>query len=376
MNKVLIFIDWYKPAYKAGGPISSIFNMVEFLGDHIDFFIVTSNYDLDNKLSLNVKINTWVKESKANVIYLDKKNQKIKLLKSLIKHVNPDKIYLNGIFSFFFSILPCILFNNNFDIIIHPRGMLGTSALSIKKAKKLFFLKMVNFSSMYKGVFWHVSNKKELVELKKHFNISSNVNVIPNLPRSSTNIKKENKRSGLLNLVTICRVNKIKNIEFILELLKDIPLKCNYKIIGFIEDQKYYKRLNNIIEILPDNINVKFTGLLNQKEIESELSKADLFVSSSLNENYGHSIVESLSCGLPVLISNFCPWNNLDKYRAGFKLTLDKNKFKEKLLFFYKMDSVEYRKYNLGAQSYFKKYISAELHKNKYLNLLSTNKRE
>ena len=125
MNKVLIFIDWYKPAYKAGGPISSIFNMVEFLGDHIDFFIVTSNHDLDNKLSLNVKINTWVKVSKANVIYLDKKNQRIKSLKSLIKHVNPDKIYLNGIFSFFFSILPCILFNNNFDIIIHPRGDVG-----------------------------------------------------------------------------------------------------------------------------------------------------------------------------------------------------------------------------------------------------------
>ena len=75
--------------------------------------------------------------------------------------------------------------------------MLGTSALSIKKAKKLFFLKMVNFSSMYKGVFWHVSNKKELVELKKHFNISSNVNVIPNfLPRSSTHIKKRIKRVG------------------------------------------------------------------------------------------------------------------------------------------------------------------------------------
>ena len=88
MNKVLIFIDWYKPACKAGGPISSIFNMVEFLGDHIDFFIVTSNYDLDNKLSLNVKINTWVKVSKANVIYLDKKNQRIKSLKSLIKFRN------------------------------------------------------------------------------------------------------------------------------------------------------------------------------------------------------------------------------------------------------------------------------------------------
>ena len=40
MIKVIIFIDWYHPAFKAGGPISSIFNMVEFLGEEVNFFIL------------------------------------------------------------------------------------------------------------------------------------------------------------------------------------------------------------------------------------------------------------------------------------------------------------------------------------------------
>ena len=48
----------------------------------------------------------------------------------------------------------------------------------------------------------------------------------------------------------------------------------------------------------------EFKGQLLQNEIDIELVNADLFVSTSLNENYGHSIVESLSCGLPVLISS------------------------------------------------------------------------
>ena len=75
MIKVIIFIDWYHPAFKAGGPISSIFNMVEFLGEEVNFFIVTSNNDLDSKLSLNVKANQWGKVGQANVIYLKEKSK-------------------------------------------------------------------------------------------------------------------------------------------------------------------------------------------------------------------------------------------------------------------------------------------------------------
>ena len=40
MLKILVFIDWYKPAYKAGGPISSVYNLTELLGDEIQFYIV------------------------------------------------------------------------------------------------------------------------------------------------------------------------------------------------------------------------------------------------------------------------------------------------------------------------------------------------
>ena len=43
---VLVAIDWYLPAYRAGGPIRSIANLVAALGDEIDFRIVCGNRDL------------------------------------------------------------------------------------------------------------------------------------------------------------------------------------------------------------------------------------------------------------------------------------------------------------------------------------------
>ena len=62
MKKVLVFIDWYLPAYKAGGPISSVCNMTESLSDEMSFFIVTGNKDLNSNQPLKVlKSNIWQK---------------------------------------------------------------------------------------------------------------------------------------------------------------------------------------------------------------------------------------------------------------------------------------------------------------------------
>ena len=373
MKKILIFIDWYTPAFKAGGPISSIYNLTHFLEEEINFFIVTSNKDLNSKKELHgIKTNAWQQINKSKVIYLDERSQNQKMLRKIINEIKPDKIYLNGIFSFFFSILPCYLFNKSFKIIINPRGMFGSSALSKKKFKKLLFIKLSNIISFYKNICWHISNEAELYELKNNIKDVNKYYIIPNIPKVLNHLIKNRINKKQLRLISVCRINEIKNIHFVLELLKDINIKCHYKIIGFIEDDNYYKKLKRIVKLLPSNIEVDFAGLIKSNEIEKYFYDADLFISSSLNENYGHSIVESLAIGVPVLISNNCPWTGLEESFAGFRLKLEKIEFKEKILFFYNLNEDEYRKFNLGARVYFNNYISPNLHKNNYLNLLTS----
>lgn len=373
MKKILILIDWYTPAYKAGGPISSIYNLTQFLEEEINFYIVTSNKDLNSKKGLQgIKTNTWQQINKSKVIYLDKDFQTKRMLKKIVNDINPDKIYLNGLFSLFFSILPCYLFKKKFEIIINPRGMFGSSALSKKKFKKLLFIKLANTISFYKNICWHISNEAELFELKNNMKVVSKHFIIPNLPKVLKYLNNKIIDNEQLRLISVCRINEIKNIHFVLELLKDINIKCHYKIIGFIEDDNYYQKLKRIVKLLPKNIKVDFTGHLKSNEIEIHYYSSDLFISSSLNENYGHSIVESLSSGLPVLISNNCPWTGLEESFAGFRIRLDKIEFKEKILFFYNLNQDDYKKFNLGARTYFNNYMSPDLHKNNYLNLLSS----
>ena len=88
MSKVLIFIDWYLPAIRGGGPISSVVNMVNLLSKNFDFFIVTGSKDLNSENNLqDIILNKWQKVGLAEVIYLEKSSQKIKILKEIINNL-------------------------------------------------------------------------------------------------------------------------------------------------------------------------------------------------------------------------------------------------------------------------------------------------
>ena len=49
-KKILIFIDWYLPGYKAGGPVQSVANLVENLKDNDNKIVYSSAESLYNLL--------------------------------------------------------------------------------------------------------------------------------------------------------------------------------------------------------------------------------------------------------------------------------------------------------------------------------------
>ena len=83
-RKVLICIDWFLPAYKAGGPIQSVANLVEHIKDEYDFYIATSNSDIDEELDIdNTLLNKWIEKGGYKIIYLDSKHQTLSFYKKI-----------------------------------------------------------------------------------------------------------------------------------------------------------------------------------------------------------------------------------------------------------------------------------------------------
>ena len=73
--------------------------MIDLIGDEISFYIVTSDKDLNNEPLKDIIYDNWVKLNKVHVRYLRENQEKRDTLKQIVNEINPDKIYINGIFS-------------------------------------------------------------------------------------------------------------------------------------------------------------------------------------------------------------------------------------------------------------------------------------
>ena len=71
-KKVLIFIDWFLPGIKAGGPIKSVSAIVNQLSNDFDFYVLTTDTDFgENEAYKGVESNVWIDfKGKAKVCYL------------------------------------------------------------------------------------------------------------------------------------------------------------------------------------------------------------------------------------------------------------------------------------------------------------------
>ena len=106
--QVLVFIDWYKPYYKAGGPVRSMVNLVEHLSDRIDFHIVTSDRDyMATSNEANVQVDSWVRgDAGERVRYCSPERHTRSAWKTILNERKYDVIYINGLYSRWSTIMP------------------------------------------------------------------------------------------------------------------------------------------------------------------------------------------------------------------------------------------------------------------------------
>ncbi len=100
---------------------------------------------------------------------------------------------------------------------------------------------------------------------------------------------------------TVCRLDPVKNlsmlIECIPEIVRTIP-ECQLIIVG---DGTEEKRLKDIAHRLNISSRVIFVGRV--ADVETILSVFDLYVNTSVSEGTSMTILEAMSCGLPVVAS-------------------------------------------------------------------------
>ena len=104
---ILCFISFYLPGSRSGGPVRTIANFVDQLGEEFDIRIVCRDRDMsDTEPYPNIAVDAWNTLGKVQVFYASEKTVNLIGIRRLLRETPHDVLYLNSFFAFHFSILP------------------------------------------------------------------------------------------------------------------------------------------------------------------------------------------------------------------------------------------------------------------------------
>lgn len=374
-KNILILCDWFLPGYLAGGPIQSIATLTKQLGNDINFKIITTDRDFKSKKPYDqIKANEWITFEGRAVFYVSPKNMNSEFILKLIQDTQHDSIYLNSLFSKLFAVGPLKWKQQGkiqSKIILAPRGMLGDGALAIKTFKKQLFLMYAKTFGLFRQVFWQSTSAQETAEIKKRISINADIVEVSNLPNTANEIKSIEKKKGELRLCFISRISEKKNLNFAIDILKEIKnFKITFDIFGPIEDDAYWIACKENEKGLSQNVNFQYKGVLKPTEIGKIVSQYHALFLPTQNENYGHIIVEALQHARPVILSDQTPWRHLQSAYVGFDIALnDKAKFIEAIAMLVNLSQSEFDAMSKTCISYINHQLNIEKIKAQYLEL-------
>ena len=375
-KKLLILIDWFAPGYKAGGPIQSCINLCIALKENYTIYVLTTDTDhRENVPYPGIVANTWIYNNQlaVNIFYAKKKSLSANQLARQIALIDADFIYLNHLFSPYFVVYPLWLkFRHRVKakVIVCPRGALYESALSLKSYKKKPLLYLYKWMGVHQEITFHATNEREKKAITLYFP-GSKIVVADNLPESVqmafTTCSKE---TGRLKCIFIARIVAIKNLLFLLRILRDLQEEISLTIVGPLENSDYWEDCKKSMAALPSNITINYIGAKPKDELPGLIQQHHLFILPTTGENFGHSIFEAMLSGRPVLISDQTPWLNLENQQAGWDVPLSEPaKFANVIQQMANADQYQFNNYATAAWRYAHHFISNPFAREQYLNL-------
>jgi glycosyltransferase involved in cell wall biosynthesis len=370
-KKILVMISYYLPGYKAGGPIQSIKNLSDWLGEELSFQILTSNHDFQEKVPYpGIKTGVWKNVGSAKVMYLSPKQMSFVALRNQLQRLEYDFIYLNSYLDLQtrrILMLRRMGMIPGKPVVLAPRGQFSTGALGLKRLKKQMYIPVAMRLGLYDNIIWQATNENEkqniLFTLGRFVpDLAQRIRIAPNLgsrvkKRDSENFIRH-KNPHCVRVVFLSRISRMKNIDYGLRLLSCISGDVVFDIYGPIEDGRYWEECKAIISKLPSNIHVSYRGEIHPDQVHDTLSQYHLFLFPTLGENFGHVVLEAMTAGCIILISDKTQWRGLAEKKVGWDIALsEQDRFKIAFNMCTAMSDDEFSIWSNSATAYARSFI-------------------
>lgn len=368
--RILFFADRYLPGRNGGGAVTALENLVALLGEEFDFYIFTRDRDAtDAKPYADVPLDGWVPIGRAQVLYTSDLGSGN--IQRRTREVAPDVVYLGSFFSRLtiktlllrrLGLLPAL------PVVLAPRGEFGCGALTLKRLRKLAYLKLALRLGLCRNLLWHAASELEEEQIRRQLSprgSTANVRVAhtvpsPGLAQCETRVAKPEKRPGKCRFVFLSRIARNKNLRFALDLLASVSGEVDFDIYGPVDDPDYWAECSARMQTLPSNVKVNYFGPITYEAVPATLAAYDFLLLPTLGENFGYVILESLSAGCPVLISDQSPWCDLPVFGVGWDMPLGQlEAWQSALRQCVEMESDQYGAMSERARSFIREWASS-----------------
>ena len=363
MNRILVLSKFFLPAYKAGGPIRSLANMVQHLEDDFEFRVITRDRDFgDTEPFPDVETDTWTQREHCSAYYCSPESRNPLALWQLICSTPHDVLYVNNFFDRLFGILPVLLHAVHLlprvPVVVATRGVFSPGAMNIRTFRKRAFLAVLNCLPIREDILWHATSAEEEELIRDHVKGDLTIKVAPNLPSIIDGSVEDSKEPGDLELFFVGRITEMKNISGALQILREVDVPVSYHLYGPVDDEEYWQRCRSQIDDLSEHVSVQYHGAVKPPGVARVMQQHHVLFLPTRGENFGHVISEALSCGRPVLISDQTPWQDLDRHQAGWALPLDDaDSFRSRLKQYSRMDADEFAERSRAARAFVRRIV-------------------
>ena len=324
----------------------------------------------------------------ANVMHITKKymqeiyedeisiiDSKTVNFREFIKEIlDVDLIHLHELWNL--NIIRCAKIAENFGVpyIFTFHGFLNKWSLKKNQLIKKIYLKIFENQIFNKSSAFHILSEEEFNEIKivnndikdKTFLLCNGAEINKNTPISIVE-KKKSKEKKSLKLLFLGRLDEKKGLDVLIrafQIIKRKKLDIKLKIVGPLSN--YGEKIKRqIIKYQLENY-ISLRGPIYLPERKKKLyERNDFFILPSHDEADAMSIKESLSNGLPIIITDQCKFGDVESKKIGFKINHNPEEIVRKLIIInnkfdnnYNMieNSLEYAKSNFNIYNIIKIY--------------------
>jgi glycosyltransferase involved in cell wall biosynthesis len=271
-------------------------------GNGVTVFTTTAN----GKDELNVDLNKSILVDGVSVTYFkritkDHSHLSPGLLIKLWQNVRGfDVVHIHAWWNLVSVFSAFIALTRKVPVVISPRGTL--SDYSFRNKNSLIKILIHNFlgKRLLRRSYLHATSaaeKKALLNIVKPAGIFN----LANFVKIAKSLQKKQAPKHVLKLLFLSRIEEKKGLDILLHALPRLNAPYHLTIAGD-GDENYISILKNIVHYNHSENNVSWIGFQNENKFDV-FSEHDLLVLPSYNENFGNVVIESLSAGTPVLIS-------------------------------------------------------------------------